>query len=573
MAIQPFHWSALLLPLIASSCGSDAESPGTSGAADLRRGEPWFLESAAANGLRFEHISGHNKRHFMPEIMGGGAALFDMDGDGDLDAYLVQSGSLEGSSSAGNQLFENDGQGHFRDVTEGSGAGDRGYGNGVACGDVDGDGDTDLFVTNTGPNVLLLNQGGGRFVDATAAAGLGDAGWGTSASFFDADADGLLDLYVVNYLDWSQATEMECNHQNSGPDYCSPKNYKSPARDVFYRNLGGGRFEDQSVVSGIAAEPSNGLGVGCADFNGDGHMDLFVANDGMADHLWIGDGQGRFENKAYLWGCATDANGLKKAGMGVALADIDDDLDVDILVCNLSGESDSMYLNGGGFFTDGTVLGGLAAASKPFTRFGMGLVDFDNDGYLDLFQANGRVARANEAGAGDPYAEENLLLRGTPSGRFEEVLPRGGTREALSATSRAAAFGDVNGDGKLDVLVVNRDGPAHLLLNQTSNSNRWIELRVLDANGADALGATVEFTLGERKQRRDVRAGYSYQASNDPKLHIGMGEFDVLQDLRVRWPNGSEQTIPRTEPGSIYQAFEPGSSVQSSTQQPASSDE
>jgi hypothetical protein len=551
-----------VLALLAVSCGDTGESS----VARERQGSPWFVESAMASGLNFVHQSGHTERHYMPEIMGGGAALFDMDGDGDLDAYLVQSGkisrlddymeqagNLQGMSSAENRLFLNDGKGQFSDVTEGSGAGDMGYGNGVACGDVDGDGDTDLYVTNTGPNVLLINQGAGIFVDGTQRAGVGDAAWGTSATFFDADGDGLLDLFVTNYLDWTTGSEMECSHKTSGADYCSPKNYKSPARDVFYRNLGGGRFEDQSAKSGIAAEPGNGLGVACADFNGDGHADIFVANDGMADHLWIGDGQGAFENKAYLWGCATDSNGLKKAGMGVALADIDDDLDVDILVCNLSGESDSMYLNNGGHFTDGTAMGGLAAVSKAFTRFGMGLVDFDQDGYLDLYQANGRVARANESRPGDPYAEENLVLRGNAKGRFEEVFPRGGTSVAHSATSRAAAFGDVNGDGAVDVLVVNRDSAAHLFVNQAAGDSHWIGMRVLEANGSPALGATVHAQVGQRKQRRDVRAGYSYQASNDPTVHLGLGTENEVTGVSVRWTDGGEQSFGSLKAGQVHE--------------------
>jgi len=548
------HWNhpivgAWIVACVAS-CGS--EDPGAELAAE-RQGEPWFEEQAQVRGLSFVHESGHGERYFMPEIMGGGAALFDMDGDGDLDVYLVQSGSIQGQSLVGNQLFENDGSGHFRDVSAGSGADDRGYGNGVSCGDVDGDGDVDLYVTNTGPNVLLINLGGGHFRDATLAAGVGDAAWGTSATFLDADADGRLDLFVTNYLDWTTGTEMECTHKNSGLDYCSPKNYKSPARDVFYRNLGGGLFEDQSEASGIGAQPGNGLGVACADFDGDGNVDLFVANDGMADHLWIGDGRGHFENMAYLWGCATDVNGLKKAGMGVALADIDDDSDVDLLVCNLSGESDSMYLNGGGHFVDGTAMGGLAAASKAYTRFGMGLLDFDNDGYLDLYQANGRVARANEARPGDPYAEENLVLKGGANGRFEEVLPRGGTRQAHSATSRAAAFGDVDGDGSIDVLVVNRDAPAQLFMNLSASRNPWVGFRVLDSNGAPALGATVSLTVGDRNLRRDVRAGYSYQASNDPTIYLGLGQAPSMGAVQVRWPDGSEQDFGQFAPGRVHE--------------------
>ena len=503
--------------------------------------DAWFREEARERGLVFHQDSGHAEAFYMPEIMSGGAALFDMDGDGDLDAYLVQAGSLTGGELAPNRLFENLGRGRFRDATDGSGAEDRRYGNGVACGDVDEDGDTDLYVTNTGRNTLLLNQGGGKFRDATLEAGVGHEGWGTSAAFLDADGDGDLDLFVTNYLDWSVETELPCMDALSRPDYCSPKNYQTPARDVFYRNLGGGRFADESEASGVHAQPSNGLGVGCADFDGDGNVDVFVANDGMADHLWLGRGDGTFANVALQWGCATDVNGLKKAGMGVAVGDVDGDLDPDLLVCNLEGESDSLFLNQGGYFADGTARGGLAAVSKSFTRFGMGWVDFDQDGLLDLFQANGRVQRVRSttrAGVDDPYAEENLLFRATAPGRFEEVLPRGGTAEPILATSRAAAFGDVDGDGAIDVLVVNRDGPAQLYLNRVERRGRWIAFCVRERSGRDALGATVTVTTAGGSQRRDVRAAYSYQASNDPRVHFGLGGASAVDSVEVRWADG-----------------------------------
>jgi hypothetical protein len=557
-----FHLGTpLLLGLLIAGCGSGAsdETPGSRGpATEGRAGTPWFAEEAQRRGLVFAHESGHREgTYYMPEIMGGGAALFDMDDDGDLDAYLVQSGRIDGAPSAGNRLFENTGAGSFRDVTEGSGAGDRGYGNGVACADVDEDGDVDLYVTNTGPNVLLLNEGGGRFRDATAEAGVGDPGWGTSAAFLDADGDGLLDLFVTNYLDWSVATELPCMDALSRPDYCSPKNYRTPARDVFYRNLGGGRFEDLSEASGVAAEPGNGLGLGCADFDGDGNVDVFVANDGMADHLWLGDGAGNFVNRAYAWGCATDLNGLKKAGMGVAVADVDDDLDVDLLVCNLDRESDSMFLNEGTYFADGTARMGLASVSKAFTRFGMGWIDLDLDGRLDLFQANGRVQRARTAVAGDPYAEENLVFRGTAGGRFEEVRPRGGTGEELSATSRAAAFGDVDGDGGIDVLVVNRDGPAHLLMNRVEGRGAWIVLDARERSGRPAIGATLTVTVGERTLRRDVRAAYSYQASNDPRVHLGLGRADGIASVGVRWADGAEHAFGPLAAGGVHRLVRP----------------
>ncbi|HED64930.1 MAG TPA: CRTAC1 family protein [Planctomycetes bacterium] len=549
--------AALLLAALPMGCGS-GES-GTIETADAPPGrtdlpEPWFEESALSHGIEFTYDSGADGDYHMPEIMGGGAALFDMDSDGDLDLYLTQGGPLLAPEEREpNRLFENTGGGRFRDVTAGSGAGDRGYGNGVACGDVDGDGDIDLYITNTGRNTLLLNEGAGHFRDATAEAGVGDTGWGTSAAFLDYDADGDLDLFVTNYLRWSVDSELPCLNALSHPDYCSPKNYRAPARDVLFENLGDGHFRDVSEPSGIASSPGNGLGVGCADFDGDGRVDIFVANDGMPDHLWINGGDGTFENRAFAWGCATDANGLNKAGMGVALGDLDGDLDVDLMVCNLDGESDSMFLNQGGFFQDHTVRGGVAATSKHFTRFGMGWVDFDNDGEFDLFQADGRVEEARGSTEGDPYAEENLLFRGLGAGRFEEVLPRGGVFPPLVATSRAAAFGDVNEDGAVDVVVVNRDAPVHLLLNRRGTRNRWIELRVLGADGSDALGATLTARVGARTLRRDVRAAYSYQASNDPRVHIGLGSGGTgLDQVTVRFPDGHKERFGPLSAGKVH---------------------
>ena len=550
-----------------AACGGGGNAP-TTGASSSNRAptgsstEAWFVDEAVERGLLFEHRSGHHGDYFMPEIMGGGAALFDMDGDGDLDAYLVQSGSLhrtrhEAGPGDWNRLFENLGDGRFRDVTQGSGAQDPRYGMGVACGDVDGDGDTDLYVTNVGRDTLLLNEGGGTFRDATRESGLGHRGWGTSAVFFDADGDGWLDLFVTNYLDWSMETELPCMDTLSRADYCSPKNYKTPAQDLFFRNRGDGTFEDASEASGVHAVPGNGLGVASGDFDGDGQPDLFVANDGMPDALWINQGEGRFENRALAWGCATDLNGLNKAGMGVAIGDLDGDLDLDVMVCNLRGESDSMFLNEKGRFSDHTARGGLAAVSKPFTRFGMGWVDLDNDGLLDLFQANGRVARAREGRPGeDPYAEENLLFRGDGAGGFHEVTPRGGVTRPSVLTSRAAVFGDVNGDGALDILVVNRDAGAELLMStlatRAANPGNWILLDVRERSGAPALGATLEVEVGERTVRKDVRAGYGYLSSHDPRVHLGLGTATGIDGGRVRWSDGARERFGPLPAGGVH---------------------
>lgn len=520
------------------------------------QGTPWFVEEAGARGLAFTHRSGHASEFWMPEIMAGGAALFDLEDDGDLDVYLVQSGGLApdtAPAARANALFTNDGRGHFTDVSAESGAQDPKYGMGATSGDADGDGDADLFVSNVGTDTLLLNQGGGTFRDTSTAAGLLHAGWSTSAAFVDLDHDGALDLFVARYLEWTPSGELVCLDALGRRDYCSPQNYKTPARDLVYRNVGGGRFEDVSRSSGVWAEAATGLGLACGDVDDDGWIDVFVANDGMANHLWKNRGDFRFENVAMLAGCGVDANGQTKAGMGILVVDLDDDLDLDVLVCNLKGESDSFYRNDGGYFTDRTAAAALAAVSKPFTRFGVAFGDFDQDGLRDLYMANGRVERQAEALAVDPYAEPNLLLRAEAPARFAEVFPRGGTAGVEVETSRAVAQGDLDGDGALDLLVVNRDGPARLLLNRVEGRGAAVSLRVRERSGADALGARLTLRLGARTVRRDVQSAFGYLAGHSPGVHVGLGSEREVSEIRVRWVDGSEERFGPFSAGGLHE--------------------
>ncbi|MEE8523282.1 MAG: FG-GAP-like repeat-containing protein [Thermoanaerobaculia bacterium] len=538
-----------------------APPPGTE--APVQTGPAWFEDVAATAGPVFEYVSGHRERHLFPEIMGGGVALFDLEGDGDLDIYFVQGGSLhEDGERPGNRLWLNTGDGLvFEDVSEGSGAADTGYGMGVAAGDVDGDGDVDLYVTNVGANVLLLNDSAGdgvRFADVTESAGVGDTGWGTSAAFLDVDGDGDLDLYVVNYVVWSRGGDLECFSRSGQPDYCSPVSFNAPQPDVLYRNDGLGadgvpRFTDVSIEAGLRTAFGNGLGLVWGDFDGDGRYDVFVANDQIENQFWhnrSGEAGGFkasiFKDLAMEVGCAVDENGRAKAGMGTVAGDLDDDGDLDLLVVNLQAQSDSFFRNQGAYFLDDTPRVGLGSVSRPYTRFGVGWIDFDNDGWPDVYQANGRVTLPEQVAADratDPFAEVNVLLRGTSSGRFEEVAPAGGTAEALAATSRAAAFGDLDDDGGVDVVVVNRDATAHLLRNVAPGRGHWVRFRVLDRQGSDALGAALTLKIGERTVRRDVRVAYSYCASNDPRVHVGLGDETVARDVRVTWPDGRVEEL------------------------------
>lgn len=565
-----------------------------SGEAGAASASPPFVECAEERGLRFTWRSGHADRFLNPEIVGGGVALIDCDGDGDLDVFFVQGGDLSTSEGAprdrrgtdggpareprraadglplgADRLFRNDGTAHFADVTIEAGLGDGRYGMGAATGDYDNDGDVDLYVTNLGRNTLLRNDGG-RFADVTDAAGVGDPAWSTGAAFLDFDADGDLDLYVANYMHWSPAIERDCKAAWDEPDYCGPSAYRAPAADTLYRNRGDGTFEDATAELGIDTALGNGLGVTFGDFDGDGRCEIFVANDAMMNHLWVpfvipsaegatgraAPGTMRFRDVALARGVATDEAGQVKAGMGVGNADVDGDGDLDLLVVNLQRETDSLFRNDGAYFVDRTAATRLSGLSRAFTRFGTGFLDVDNDGRLDLYEANGRVQMHERSrGAADPYAEPNLLYRGvgglatagapprTPS-IFAEWLPRGGTSPMLVHTSRGAAFGDLDNDGGIDIVVVNRDAPAYLLLNAVRERGHWLLLRVLDEHGRDALGATVTVRLGDLRIRRDVLSAYSYCAANDPRVHVGLGDREAVDGVDVRWVDGTVEAFP-----------------------------
>ena len=514
--------------------------PGSESAGDAPSPPAWFEEMGAVSGVDFMLETTLGERPLLPEIVAGGGAAADFDQDGLLDLYLVQA-----TGAGGNRLYRNLGGFRFEDVTNEAGVddGDR-FGMGAATGDFDGDGDVDLFVSNLGRDTLLRNDGDFRFTDVTGNAGLGDEGFAASATFFDADSDGDLDLFVSRYVDWSASMEMDCRHSSGRSDYCAPAQYDRPTADLLYRNDGDGTFTDISSSSGIATESGTGLGVAAFDADGDGRLDLFVANDGMPDHLWMNRGDLQFEEFAIRAGCDRDLSGIAKAGMGVVVEDVDDDGDPDVLVCNLGGETDSLHLNQGGRFIDGTARAGLGAATRRFTRFGLGLVDFDHDGHLDLYAANGRVGMGKTfAEVIDPYAEPDLLLRGDGKGRFRAVKPSGGL-EAPPKTSRGAIFGDFDQDGSIDVVVVDRKAPVRLLRNVAGHNGRHLLLDIRGRTGGPALGARVVIDLPtdaegrERRLTRTVRTDGSYLSARDPRVHVGLGGIAGVPRLQVFWPDG-----------------------------------
>lgn len=479
-------------------------------------------------------------------------ALLDLENDGDLDLFVTQGGSLTQptTESCCDRLFRNDGQASFTEITAEAGIADPDYGMGVAAGDYNLDGFTDLLVTNYGRIRLWKNNGDGTLSDVTVAAGLEDPGWSTSAAFLDADRDGDLDLYVCHYVVWDIRNELKCFKQAGIPDYCSPQAYNDPEPDSFFLNRGDGTFENRSVASGIRAVKGNGLGVIASDFDADGDLDLFVANDMTPNFLWVNDGHGQFSEQAMTAGCGVDRDGQVKAGMGVALGDLRGQGLLDLIVVNLVGQSDSLFENQGGWFVDRTTQRGLALASRPYTRFGVGLIDFDNDSRLDLFLANGAIS-VPEDPQQTPFAEPNLLLQGSGDGKFTRVPPELAGPVSALATSRGAAFGDLNNDGQVDVVIANRDSPLQILLNQVQPAGNWLGLDVRNSLGRIAYGAAVELKLNGRVYRRDVNPNYSYLSSHDPRVHFGLGG-ESEAGLTVHWPSGDSESFGPLRSGQYH---------------------
>ncbi|HEU4714991.1 MAG TPA: CRTAC1 family protein [Pyrinomonadaceae bacterium] len=518
--------------------------------------QPVFKEVSNQTGLKFQHYNGMTGKFYLPEITGSGGALFDFDNDGDLDVFLVQGTVLEPNIKPGEtkfpwrdsepprgRLFRNDltrGALSFTDVTEQSGIVATGYGMGAAVGDINNDGLPDLYLTNLGANQMFLNKGDGKFVDVTKESGTDDRRWTTSASFFDYDRDGWLDLMMVNYADFSVANSPNCFAATTARDYCTPRVFRAPGNRLL-RNKGNGTFEDVTVAAGVDKEFGHGLGIVTADFNDDGWIDIYVANDGDPNQLWTNQKNGTFINDALLAGAAVNRNGQTEAGMGVDAGDFDGNGTIDIFVTHLMDETNTLYVNlGKALFEDRTREAGLGMPGRRFTGFGTFFFDYDNDGWLDLFVANGAVQLLPDLVRRDhpfPLVQPKQLFRNTGKAGFVEVLD-----PELSSldVSRGAAFGDVDNDGDTDVLVTNNNGPAKLFLNQIGNRNNWLGLRLAGKKGRDMLGAQVDVVVSANNVlRRRVRTDGSYLTASDPRALVGIGSATRVQSVRVRWPDGT----------------------------------
>jgi hypothetical protein len=519
---------------------------------------PWFVDRARDLGVQFTYQNGGTGKLYITEVVGAGVALFDCDGDGDLDLYLVN-GSLDpekGTATSGlvHRLYENrirgpGAPGGFVDITEGSGLGISGYGMGVAVGDFDNDGDLDVLVTSLTGARLFRNDGHCHFEDISAEAGLDVAGWCTSAAFFDYDRDGFLDLYIARYLAFDP--QIKCRTAGSRPDYCGPLSFQ-PVSDVLLHNEGGKRFTDVSEAAGIAALKSPGLGVVCADLDGDGWPDAYVANDGYPNHLWINRHDGTFHESAFQMGAAVNIFGHAEAGMGVVAADLDGDLTLDLFITHLDGESNILYLNRGPGrgFQDATGRSRTSVSSIPLTGFGVVALDADLDGDLDLLVANGRVNRGipRQHSAAPPpldeLAEPKLFYLNDGNAQFTLATDLAGELGSSIEVSRGLAIGDIDGDGDLDVVVNNTGSLARIYFNEAPRAGHWLSVRAVDPRlHRDAIGAYVTVAAGGRRFLRCIEASSSYLSSSSLRAHFGLGRAESVESVEVLWPDGLRETF------------------------------
>lgn len=512
-----------------------------------------FVDVTAESGINFLHINGAEGAYHLPETLGAGGAFFDADNNGYLEIYLVNSGYWDSPPSEKqtlSALYRNNGDGSFTDVTITAGVDNKGnYGQGAACADYNNDGYIDLYVTNFGMNVLYRNNGDGTFTDVTRRAGVGDSGWSSSATFLDYNRDGYLDLFVVNYLVYSQdVTYRPCGEGNT-QTYCHPSLFEG-APDRLYRNNGDGTFTDVSQEAGIGGIGGmfhgKGLGVVSADFNNDGAPDLYVANDDTRNDFFYNNGDGTFSEISLLAGCAYSFDGIAQAGMGVAADDYNSDGWIDIFVTNLSYETNALYRNNGdGTFTDVIYEAHLGKESFVYVGFGTGFFDADNDGWRDIFIANGHIID-NIEDTHDvlTYRQPDQLFHNNGDNTFQEISENAGTYFQCAAVSRGALFGDYDNDGDIDLLVTQSNGPVTLLRNDNTTENNWIRIKTVGVvSSRDGIGTRVILTAGKRTQIQEVNPGASYLSSHDARLHFGLGSYTTVDRAEVRWQSGVVQVF------------------------------
>ena len=525
---------------------------------------PQFTSVTKEAGIHFKHHNGGRGQQYFIEPLGGGAAFLDYNNDGFQDIYFVNGtdlpplaeGRSDGVELPRNALYRNNGDGTFTDVTMAARVADTGYGMGCAVGDYDNDGFPDLYVTNFGANVFFRNNGDGTFTNVTKGTGTGDARWGASCAFVDYDNDGFLDLYVTNYVKYEVESDQVC--MNKGVRvYCDPRIYEGEL-DILYRNNGDGTFTDVTEVAGFSEATGRGLALVWGDYDDDGDMDVYIANDADRNFLYRNNGDGTFTDVSLTAGVGFGEDGDAENGMGADFGDYDNDGRLDLVVTNFQDQTNTLYHNeGDGLFSDMSYASQIGTISLSYLAWGVGFCDYDNDGYQDLFIANGHldenVQAFNPTGF---YEQPNLLFRNNRDGTFDEVGVNSGSGTRLEKVSRGFASSDYDNDGDLDLLVTNLKETPDLLQNR-GGQNAWLILKLIGTrSNRDAIGAKVKATTGNLTQIREVRSGSSYLSQNDMRLHFGLGKHRQIDRLEIRWPSGLRERLEGIEANQILTLVE-----------------
>jgi enediyne biosynthesis protein E4 len=527
-----------------------------------------FVNLTSALGVNFHYASSHTFRKYLPETMGAGVALVDYDNDGRLDIFFVNGAPISDAETIGavpqktgpkywNRLYHQKTDGAFEDVTERAGLQGAGYGMGVTAGDYDNDGYEDLYVTAYGGNKLYHNNGNGTFTDVTEKAGVGGSGWSTSAAWVDLDNDGLLDLVVLRYLDWD-FHDVWCGERREGyRSYCHPDIFQ-PVPPLVYHNEGNGQFTEISHKIGIS-KPGKGLGIALADYDRDGHIDLYVANDSMMEFLYHNKGDGTFDEVALASGAAVDVNGRTYAGMGVDFADYNNDGWPDLVITNLAGQTYALYQNfGDGTFNYTSDSSGFGHITQPHSGWGVAFLDYDNDGWKDVLIAQGHDLDTIELTFPNMRYREPMLLARNTGKTFVDVSAESGAVFAQSWVARGLATGDIDNDGRLDAVVTTNDGPAYVLHNETQTQNYWLTLKLVGhKSNRDGIGAEVKLITAAGQQFATVSTAGSYLSSKDKRVHFGLGVEASAQSIEIRWPSGAIQMLKDVRADQILQIDEP----------------
>ena len=523
-----------------------------------------FVDVTQEAGIHWKHTDGRSGQKYFMETLGSGAAFFDYDADGDPDLYFVNGAPLPGYVAQAvptNCLYRNNGDGTFTDVTEESGVGDTGYGHGCAVGDYNNDGQLDLYVTNYGTNRLYRNNGDGTFTDVAEIAGVTEPRWSSSCAFADYDRDGNLDLYVVNYIVFDIEENPWCGLKEKGiRAYCEPDNFPAQS-DTLFRNNGDGTFTDVTKSAGIYRTTGKGLGVVWGDYNNDGVPDVYVANDSTENFFYHNNGDGTFEEVGFMVGVALSEDGAAENGMGTAFGDWNNDGWLDLTVTNYAQQTNTLYHNDAdGFFTDATATTKTAQLTYPYLGWATAFIDYDNDGYQDLFVANGHLhenlAELRQQGT---YGQRNLLFRNNYNGTFTEVSETLGPGMKLEDVSRGATFADYDSDGDIDIVVTNSNTAPRLLRNDGGNQKNYLQIRLIATQGTtDAIGARIKITTGELTQTREVRSGDGYLSQRDLTLHFGVADYAQIDSIEIQWQSGAKQLIKSVPANQVLSLKENG---------------